>query len=274
MDTVHLQSQDLSEQTQARTRAHHLLVARPERTDGGRPFAWSTDSSLGARESWLALCQLVSFAGLAAFVLAVFALHGIRANLDPSEHTISEYSLGSYGWLMRAAFLALGVSTLATAASLRLSGGRSRGRLVGLLMLAAVAIGLFLDTGFNTDRLGVPETFDGAIHGVGTLVLALALPAAAFLLGSDFVHNSKSRTKGTWLLILGTAQLGAVVLFERSPTTVRGWAERLVAVCAVLTLGLLQNLSRASTRSGPPEASRHHAGNNALPELSTVSIGD
>ena len=275
MDTVHLQSPGPSEQTHAaRTRPRHPLAVRPDPASGGSALAVRTDPSLVARERWLPLCQVVSVAGLTAFVLAVFALHGVRADLDPAERTISEYSLGSYGWLMRAAFLALGVSTLSTATSLWLSGGSSRRRLVGLSLLAAVAVGLILDTGFNTDRLGVPETVDGAIHGVGTLVLALALPGAALVFGSDFVRGSNSRAKGTWLLILGTAQLGAVVLFQMSPTTVRGWSERLVAVCAVLTLALLQNLSRASARPGPPETAPHHARSDPLSELSAVSTGD
>jgi hypothetical protein len=105
-------------------------------------------------------------------------------------------------------------------------------------------------------------------------VLALALPGAAVVFGSDFVRGSNSRAKGTWLLILGTAQLGAVVLFQMSPTTVRGWSERLVAVCAVLTLALLQNLSRASARPGPLETAPHHARSDPLSELSAVSTGD
>jgi hypothetical protein len=275
MDTVHLQCQGRSEQTHtATTRLRHPLVVRTGAAGGVSSLAGRADRSLVATNPWLAICQLVSFAGLAAFVLAVFALHGIQASLDPADHTISDYSLGNYGWLMRAAFVALGVSTVTTAASLRLSGGPSRRRLVGLLMLAGVAIGLVLDAGFNTDRLGVPETFDGAIHGVGTLVLALALPGAAFVLGSDFVRNSNSIPKGTWLFILGTAQLSAVVLFEISPTTVRGWTERLVAVCAVLTLGLLQHLSRAGPRLALPKTASHLARRDPHSGLSTLTTSD
>lgn len=208
----------------------------------------------GTRESWGTLCQLVSFAGLSVFVLAVLALHGLRANLDPGEHTISEYSLGGYGWLMRGGFLALGVAILTTAASLRLSYAPSWRRRIGLCLLAGGAIGLFLDAGFNTDRLRVPATFDGRIHGIGTAVLVLALPGAALVFGSDFLRTTLSPPKAKWLLILGAAQLGAIVFFELSPTTLRGWAERLVTVFAVATLGLLQSLCRTSARSVRPQS--------------------
>jgi Protein of unknown function (DUF998) len=274
MDAVHLQSQGLSQTDSGKTRLPDLLVVRPDRDAEGSSIGVRRvriDPSPVAREWWLALCQLVSFAGLSVFVLAVLALHGVRANLDPAERTISEYSLGSYGWLMRAAFLALGVGTLTTAASLRLGCGPSRRRRIGLLMLAGVAIGSFLDAGFNTDRLRVPETFDGTIHSVGTSVLALALPGAAFVFGFDFVRNSLSTPKAKGLLILGAAQLGAIVLFEMSPTTLRGWSERLVTVIAVATLGLLQNLSRTCAPSSRPRTTPYSSRRGPVLRLSHVS---
>jgi hypothetical protein len=195
----------------------------------------------------------VGVAGILAFVVAVLALHAIRADLNPAEHTISEYSLGSYGWLMRAAFVAWGVGTLATAGLLYLRRGPSGAwRHVAALVLAAVAIGAFLDAGFNTDRLRVPETADGTVHGIGTAILVLALPVAAFVVGSDFVRNPSLAPKARVLLILGAAQVGAFVLFEQSPMTVRGWAERLVTVLAIATLGLMQVVLRTNEPADLP----------------------
>jgi hypothetical protein len=152
---------------------------------------------------------------------------------------------------MRAAFLALGVGTLATAANLGLSCGLSAAwRRVGVLMLVGAALGAFLDAGFDTDRLGVSATADGTVHGVGAAIFVLALPGAAFVLGAGFIRNSISTPRARLLLILGAVQLGAVVLFDLSPVTFRGWTERLVAVLAVATLGLLQVLSRANEWTG------------------------
>jgi hypothetical protein len=226
------------------------------------------------RTFWLKWLHLASFAGLSVFVVAILALHGLQANLNPAEHTISEYSLGSYGWLMRVAFLALGVGTLTTAASLRLSWGSSGWRRIGLLLLAAMAIGLFLDARFNTDHLRVPETFDGTIHSVGTWILALALPGAAFVLGFDFLRNSISTLKARLLLILAAAQVGAIVLFEMSPTTLRGWAERLVTVLAVATLGCLQSLSRTRAQADQPRTVAHNYRGGPVFGLSPVSTSD
>jgi Protein of unknown function (DUF998) len=216
----------------------------------------------------------VSVAGLSVFVLAILALHGLQANLNPAEHTISEYSLGSYGWLMRAAFLALGVGTLTTAAGLRLSYGPSAWRRMGLLLLAATAIGLFLDAGFNTDHLRVPATADGTIHGVGTWILALTLPGVAFVFGSDFFRNSIATPKARLLLILAAAQLGAIVLFEMSPTTLRGWAERLVTVLAVAILMMLQVLSHTNAGQSRPRTVAHNYRGGPVFGPSPVSTSD
>ena len=126
-------------------------------------------------------------------------------------------------------------------------------------MLAGTAVGLFLDAGFNTDHLRVPETVDGAIHSVGTWILGLALPGAAFVFGSDFVRNSIWTPRARLLLFLGAAQLGTIVLFEMSPTTLRGWAERLVTVLVVATLGLLQVLSRTNAQTGRQRRVAHES---------------
>jgi hypothetical protein len=273
MDAAHLPSQGLPAQTApGKSPPPNLSVVRPDRVGlGARAGVASerADLSPPGRAVWLGRVHLLSVAGLSAFVVAIVALHGLRADLDPAEHTISEYSLGSYGWLMRAAFSALGVGALATGASFCLGDGPSgRWRHVGPLLLAGTAVGSFLDAGFNTDHLGVPETVDGSVHSVGTAMLVLALPVAAFVFGSHFIRNSTSTLKARLLPILAAAQLGAIVLFEMSPLTLRGWAERLVTVLVVATLGLLQVLSRTGELAGPP---REAAQRSSTGTLSSVS---
>ena len=85
----------------------------------------------------------------------------------------------------------------------------------------------------------------------------MALPGAAFVFGSDYVRNSISTPKARLLLVLGAAQLGAIVLFEMSPTSLRGWTERLVTVLVVASLGLLQVLSRTNAQTGQPRTVVH-----------------
>ncbi|HEY6317466.1 MAG TPA: hypothetical protein VI462_06220, partial [Acidimicrobiia bacterium] len=86
----------------------------------------------------------------------------------------------------------------------------------------------------------------------------------AFVLGSDFVRNSTSTLKARLLLILAVTQLGAMVLYEISPVTMRGWAERLVTALAVATLELLQVLSRTNERAGRPRTAAQQSPTVAL----------
>jgi hypothetical protein len=264
MDAAHLPPQGLTEQTApGQSPPPNLLLVRPDRGVLGSLAGIGpepADLSPPVRAVWLGRVHLLSVVGLSAYVVAILVLHGVRADLNPAEHTISEYSLGSYGWLMRTAFLALAVAALATAASLLLSRGPSgKWRLVGPLLLAGAAVGSLLDAAFNTDHLGVPETVHGTVHGVGTAVLVFALPAAALVFGSDFVRNSTSTVTTRLVLVVAAAQLGAIVLFEMSPMTTRGWAERLGAVLAVVSLGLLQVLSRTNGRAGRTWTAAQHS---------------
>ena len=257
MDSVYLPSQGLPEQTQqGKPSRPHPLVVRPHRRRRGSAAGVAPESTGGLRDVravWLGRLQLVGVAGISAFVAVVLALHGIRANLNPAEHTISEYSLGSYGWLMRAAFVVLGLGMLALAVSLRLRfPPPGAWRYIAPVLVAAAAIGALLDAGFNTDHLRVPETGEGTVHGVGTAILVLALPVAALVLGSGIVRTPSLAAMARVLLFLGAAQLGAIVLFDQSPLTWRGWAERLVSVLAIATLALMQVLSRTKERAGPP----------------------
>jgi Protein of unknown function (DUF998) len=183
--------------------------------------------------------RFLGFVGMSGFVVAVVALHVLQHALNPAEYTISDYALGSYGWLMRSAFFTLGVGTLATVGAIRLRHEPSVRRRLGLVLLAGTAVGLFIDSGYNTDHPHVPATVDGMVHGVGTWIFALTLTGAAFILGSYFAHTSVSAWRGRAIQALSAAQLVAMVVFEISPDAYRGLSERVVALLAVTTLARL-----------------------------------
>jgi hypothetical protein len=228
MNAVRLQIEDLPEGTGSRQLPLPHLVASPP-----------------TRCRLLRLLDAVSLAGLTTFVTAILALHGLRPDFNPAEHTISEYSLGSYGWLMRAAFCALGFAALATAVRLRLRFEPKGWPRAGRFLLGGMAVGLFLDAAFNTDRLHVPETVNGAVHSVGTWTLALTLPAAAFILGSHYRRMEHWISTARWLQLLSGAQIVAIVAFEISPNVYRGLAERMVTLLAVATMAVLHHLASA-----------------------------
>jgi hypothetical protein len=222
------------------------------------PVSRVAGPALAARSNPLRFFRLVSFGGLSGFVVAVLALHGLRGSLSPVDHTISDYSLGRFGWLMRAAFAALGGGVLGTAASLHLTSPPTWWRRLGLLLLTFAAVGLFLDSGYNTDYPGVAETFDGAIHGVGMLIICLTLPTASFTLGFVYQRELSAARRARWLQFLGIAQLVAITGFKVSPTTWRGLTERVAVTLALATLFILRSSARF------PDTSRVEAWPSAL----------
>lgn len=199
-------------------------------------------SALARRSNWLRLARGVSVAGAAGFVGAVLTLQVLRSNLNPAVDTISQYSLGSYGWIIRAAFVVLGLVVLSTVVSLYHGVASAWGR-VGTCLLGVTACGVFLDAAYNTDRLRVPETFDGRIHGIGTFIFCLTLPVATFVLSADLIGTSLA-APARRLQALGCAQLIAALGFELGPTAYRGLTERVGVLLVMVTLALLQSVAR------------------------------
>ena len=92
----------------------------------------------------------VAFIGTGTFLALVVVLHFIEREFDPSWRMLSEYSLGQFGWLMRVAFIGLGLGCLgdavATWPAMTSAGGR-----VGVALLAALGVFASSAAFFDTD---------------------------------------------------------------------------------------------------------------------------
>ncbi len=225
------------------------------------PGSRDTASRTGNGPAGLASCSAVriaSAASVAGFLVAVVVLQGLRADLDPADHTVSDYSLGSYGWIMRSAFVALGFGFLGTLWSLHRSHRSSAARRWAQFLLTASAVGLFIDAAFNTDRPQVPETFVGSAHTIGTWIIVLTFPAGTFLFGTVFTASSSSSWRARSLLALPVLQLLAALAFELSRSADRGVMERVAIGIGLVSLVLLQSQtvdsSAGSTRASPSVA--------------------
>ena len=56
-------------------------------------------ATISTKAAWLAMSAIV------AYQLLLMALIFLRPDLAPSWHTISEWAIGRYGWIMSGAFL-------------------------------------------------------------------------------------------------------------------------------------------------------------------------
>lgn len=136
----------------------------------------SPRAAISRTAAWLSIAAVTTYQAL------LIALIFIRPDLDPSWHSISEWAIGPYGWMMSMGFLISAVSYGAMFVLLRPHVRGVIGR-IGIGMLLVCVIGTIGVGVFTTDPLGSTTlTTRGALHLIfGTTALYL-FPFAALLI--------------------------------------------------------------------------------------------
>lgn len=186
------------------------------------------------------------------FVGLLAALHIIKSGLDPSWHFISEYAIGSHGWIMQAAFLALAVSNVAAWIPLRECLRTAWGR-VGSGLFLFGTLGLLLAAVFVTDPVNTPpesQTTSGKIHNLGGALGLLGFLGTLIMSGRLLRCPSwRTARKAVWaataIVILGflVSFVGIAAIATRhqgtfGPDTPVGWPNRIgiLGGCAWLAI--------------------------------------
>ena len=165
-------------------------------------------------------------------VALILILHFVEPGYDPSWRMISEYSVGRHGWIMRIAFIAMGISAAAIGVALWPFGGVWT---IGLVIVAAGALSAaFVDADpITTSR--AEATRVGRAHTVLGSLLLVGFPIAALLAGVG------SAGRLGWTLALASVVPWATLLwFLRvsaawhgqggSPDVRVGWPDRACVV--------------------------------------------
>jgi hypothetical protein len=169
----------------------------------------------------------LAMAAIVFYQILLIALIFLRPDLAPSWHTISEWAIGPYGWVMSSAFLisALSYAALFVMLKSQLHGGLGRLGLGILLICVIGATGVGLCT---TDPMPLrfPLSTRGTFHVIfGTSQLAL-LPFAALLINLSLARNEAWRPARRVLLwtaglplvgFLSFAGYSAIFLFPLGP---------------------------------------------------------
>jgi hypothetical protein len=181
----------------------------------------NTSEAISTRAARLAMTTIITY----QFVL--IALIFVRPDLAPSWHTISEWAIGPYGWVMSLAFLISAVSYASLFVMLRSQVHGIIGRIgLGILVICvtgAAGVGVF-----RTDPMPmhVPLSTRGMLHVIfGTSQLVLLPFAALFInlsLAGRAIWQPARRvllwTAGIPLLgFLGFALYSAVFVFPLGP---------------------------------------------------------
>src|SRR2546429_8612351 len=162
--------------------------------------------------AWLAL---IAIGGIIYFIVAVVVLHSLRPEYNPINHAVSNYAVGSYGYLMTAAFYVLALSVYALALGLTRSIALTNLSRVAVLLLYLASIGMVVMGIYPGDvhALHPPATITGVIHWTAAGISFLSIMTAAFLLSSSFRTDERWQAFQRPCFELALAMVGALLLY-------------------------------------------------------------
>ena len=146
-----------------------------------------TAKSIGAR---------IAYYSAATSLILIAILHGMKNDLYPAAHMVSEYAIGPYGWIMQLAFFAWALSCIYLGSVIR-PHLNTRGGKIGQVLLIIAGFALIMGGVFIIDSpyVAIPEpTLHGSLHGLSAMV---GLPAQA--IAGILISNSLKRNPA-WVL--------------------------------------------------------------------------
>src|SRR5215203_3793592 len=175
----------------------------------------------------------VGIIGPLFYIVAIAAMHVLRPhNVVLYGNTMSAYSVGPYGSISIAAFVALGLGALALAVGLRRAVVPSRALRVGCVLVGVFGVGWLLAGIFRfapdvaslePTIQGESTTIAGIIHGLAGFGGIFCLIAGMLVLSRAFERDERWRSFWLLSLTLGLATLLLFVLglfILNSPTEV------------------------------------------------------
>ena len=105
----------------------------------------------------------------ALFAILLTGLHVLEPEFDPTWRFVSEYMLGTFGWMMSAAFVAI-ASNLALTGIVVVREARTVPIVLGLIVLYIAVVGLLIAAIFPTDSITTATgsmSFSGRMHVLG-----------------------------------------------------------------------------------------------------------
>jgi hypothetical protein len=190
----------------------------------------------------------IGIVGVTGWVLANLLLHVLDPGLSVMNTTTSEYALGDYGWLKRAAEFSNAVGLVAIALGLRATLAPGKRVTASWVLMLVIGISFFLDVVFVTDAMGSDEvTLSGGIHLLSFLVAIISLTTVVWMLRGVFARDDRwrhfQRAQHWFAVVFSVVVVGNIALVETAP----GLAQRvMIVVTASWWLALAVNIRRVS----------------------------
>jgi hypothetical protein len=122
----------------------------------------------------------ISLVSSIASLVFLATLHIISPEFDPSWRMVSEYALGSYGWVLLLMFLTWALSCVALLFAIK-SHITTVGGKIGLGFLLLAAVGMTMGGLFDVNH---------DLHGLAAMIGIPSLPIAAVLISVSLIRNS------------------------------------------------------------------------------------
>lgn len=186
------------------------------------------------RRSALVKClALASFVCVLIFAVLVMALHVVRPQMNPLSHTISEYALGPFGFLITLAFIIRGLGELFLVTGLALSTIRSSRSWTGMALRALATVCSFLVAIFPAD---LHNTRILLIHSTSGFLGFCSIIIAALVWSQRSRKDPRWRWSALTSLVLGLLMLLSLVSSVVSPSGLQGLTERVLEVFIIFWL--------------------------------------
>jgi len=152
-------------------------------------------STISTPTAWAAIATAV------LYQLVLIVLIFLRPDLDPTWHTISEWVIGPYGWLMTLAFFTWAVSYAALFVLLKSQLWGAWGN-IGLILLLICVLGTFGVGIFPTDPLNeYTITLTGILHTITGTTGLMLLPFAAVCINLSLALNNTAWSSARRVLL-------------------------------------------------------------------------
>jgi len=199
------------------------------------------------------LLALLAIGGMVYFLAAVVVLHFLRPEYNPIDHAVSNYAVGSFGYLMTSAFYVLAVSLFALSLSLFLSIALTNLSRIAILLLYLASSGMVVMGIFPGDAhaLHPPATITGVVHWAAAGISFLSVMIAAFLLSVSFKTDERFQRFQRPCFNFAIVMVGALLLY--GILALVGWigiGQRVFLAVCLLWLLVLAKWMRANASIG------------------------
>ncbi|MGZ3618807.1 MAG: DUF998 domain-containing protein [Ktedonobacteraceae bacterium] len=158
---------------------------------------------------------MLAIGGIVYFVVVVVVLHFLRPEYNLFNHAVSNYAVGSFGYLKTSAFYVLALGGFSLALSLFRIIALTKLSLVAILLLCLASSGIVVMGIFPGDAhaLHPPATITGVVHWAAAGVSFLSIMIAAFLLAVSFKTDERFQRFERLCFIFALAMVSTLLLY-------------------------------------------------------------